>query len=190
MISKTFDWIERMVTPAKSNPDPLSISNNTYGQWGTTPSAGGYQQYTAAQQAGLGGYQTAVQQGNYIVSNYPVVGVGSNVTYYQPPMTGTYLTVAFTDAHGVTWALPVDQAYAQMMSQMSANHAATYGTMNQANQAPYGFVVPATAHEEKIMVEDDFSFDEMEEAERLILELEGAVTSTKKGQEAQGATKA
>lgn len=90
--------------------------------------------------------------GTSLPSNWPP-------TVAQP--TGSIFTIAFTDANGTMWAIPVDNAYVGILTQISLHH------QNNPLRAP---IHPAKAIQ---MVDGEFSMDEMEKAEHLIEEMEG-----------------
>jgi len=173
------NWITGIFT-TRSNPDPQSISNNAYNQCGTpmapmsvgSINAQANQQYGQSQAAQNYGIVTGIAGGiSLIPSQYPSYpvsqGIGIPGFGSVPNPTGVLVSIAFTDANGQIWALSVDGAYAQIMMQISQYH--SYRGMAGAQQAPNPWPTPAPSK----MVDGDFSFDEMEEAELLILELEG-----------------
>lgn len=192
MISRIFDMIEKAVNPPKTiYPDPQSISNNAYNQWGpsvntfTGTGIYQYQQYIIAQQANpvqnnwnsylnLGGTVT-VQGSLSSLPNYPTTPI-----IIQPP-TGMLCTIAFTDANGCVWSIIVDQAFATLMAAISQAHT----NINQLSQGSVGIYKPIGlgSPAPQKMVDGDFSFDEMAEAELIIQELEG-------GQKSEGCTQA
>jgi len=92
-------------------------------------------------------------------------GIGYAV-HIGPP-TGAKITIAFTDANGVTVAITVDQAHAAALSQISS--------MNQMYfPYPPGTVINGAYNKPtkpQPMLEGDFSIDEMEAAEQIIAEL-------------------
>lgn len=185
MISDFFDWIERRVSTVKKiheavykeEPYPVykleekqplasNVHIKQYAQ--AVAQANSYQQYGLANQGIIGTY---ISTGTPITSvGGPLTAVSISPSYQQSAMampypTGALVTVAFTDANGVPWAITVDQAYAGMLGQISQMH--SYRNGYATYQAP--IATPPPTHTK--MVDGDFSFDEMETAELIIQEL-------------------
>lgn len=177
MISRIMDWLDRKVNPEAY--DPHSIKNNRYNQWGspaeepTMPVV--FNQTSAANQANTI-YQQALGQQNYPVgigtlgtgvgSSILMPGTGNNnistvATTWIPSRTGVHFTMLFVDAAGNHHSLVVDQAHMGILQQIS-------GVPFPTSISPFDPI--ATSQK---MLEGDFSFDEMEEAEKLIAELAG-----------------
>jgi hypothetical protein len=178
------NWITGIFT-TRSNPDPQSISNNAYKQWGPPVAITSNSNPSHTHSYTVTGTGNLVSAANAQAQNYgTVIGIAGGISLipnqypsqylalqlggpFVSAPTGTLVGIAFTDANGQIWALSVDGAYAQIMMQISQYHSSR--GMAGAQQAPNPWPTPAPSK----MVEGDFSFDEMEEAELLILELEG-----------------
>lgn len=182
MISRIMDWLDRKVNPEAY--DPHSIKNNRYNQWGspaeepTMPVV--FNQTSAANQASTL-YQQALGQQNY--QNYTVgigtlgTGVGSSIlvsgtginnintvaTTWIPSRMGVHFTMLFVDAVGNHHSLVVDQAHMGILQQIAGP--SSFGGDMAVDYAP---TTPAQK-----MLEGDFSFDEMEQAENIIAGLAG-----------------
>lgn len=101
-------------------------------------------------------------------------GVGTLTTTSLPMSMpiGIFHTIAFADANGTVWAMTVDASYVHIMNQISAMHNSNL----RVRQAGYtsGLATYTPTPPMPKMVDGEFSFDEMAEAEQLISELEGA----------------
>jgi len=176
MISWAMDLIDRMVNPKKY--DIHSITNNRYGQWDEKEDTMAIKTaLTPGQIAGLG--QITAQQ-NYLTTNANVIygapaqGLGGYI-YNQsgvgiiniPSPIGCHFTVYFVDAAGQGHHMVVDQAYLGILHQIGMQHQANNPYITQMK--PYTpSPVPAK------MVDGEFSLDEMDQAESIIMELENA----------------
>lgn len=167
MISKAMDWLECLVKTKEKEkeerPMPIYLNHQT-----AAPNAA--YQATAYQNA-TGGWTTGLATQN--------TGAGNGIVYYQnqqglaqqyyalPVPCGAMTSMTFVDGTGSTWVIGIDQAYLAIMQQISNMHAATYGhTTSMVNS------FTPVARPIQMMVEGDFSFDEIEKAESLITELE------------------
>jgi len=190
-MTNPFSWLKSIHEAVyKEEDQPKFISN----QWGT-PMASNYTVTGICNPVGL---TTVAQTQNYgsvvgvsmagSISSNQYLGQGIGVSYAP---TGTFCQIAFTDANGHTWSLTVDQAFAQTMAQISQAHSyrQQYVYAPQAPNNPWPTLAIEPAPSQK-MIDGDFSFDEMEEAELLILELEGGRDSHSQDQEAISASQA
>lgn len=110
---------------------------------------------------GAAGGAGGAAQVNTIYGQAYTTPAGYN-SYGLPMMSGVLHTTAFTDANGNTWAITIDQAYAQILQDISRSLQMTYGNQQVQCAAPL-----------LKMLDGDFSEEEMTEAEGIIAELEG-----------------
>jgi hypothetical protein len=179
-MTNPFSWLKGIHEAVYREETPLTVTNNSNPSHTHSYTAGGNYNpvgLTNSQAAqiyttnitGIGGGISSIP--NQYLSQYPAaqgIGISGLASVNSTPNpTGVLVSIAFIDANGQTWCLTIDQAYAQIMAQISQYH--SYRSMSVAQQAPNPWPTPAPSK----MVDGDFSFDEMEEAELLILELEG-----------------
>ena len=140
------------------------LGNPTHGH-----AIGGWPTVTTATICGGGG-----ATGTYFPSATTINTGGAAAGYAVtvPHPTGMLYTIAFMDATGQTWAMAVDQAYVPILQQISQLHA-TQGARNAYNPS-FGGGLAGTKSEPIKMLEGDFSECEMELAENIITELNGA----------------
>lgn len=181
MISKIMDLIERAVNPPKLLIEeekamayfgvPMSALNTNSATVTTTiyPTQGGIGTAMGTLGSGSAGtttYLQAMAQNPNSYNNSYNSAYGNNIV---GQMTGMTVNIPFTDMNGQTWALAVDQSYAQVLQDISraqASYNNYYHGMGQASQA-------YTPQAHMKMLEGDFSEEEMTEAEGIIAELEG-----------------
>src|SRR6266705_2495488 len=110
-------------------PDPHSITNNHYGQWGQPKDNNmalnnmaifqGLQGATiccgSSNGGGLGGITTVLSNNTGGNSSFPYV-----LPY--PGSINSHTIITFIDAKGIAWALEVDQAFISTMAQISQAH--------------------------------------------------------------------
>ncbi len=166
MISWLMDRLDNYMQQGKpymkQMPDPNSISNNAYNQWGPVTSAANVNVVPSTVNGICGTITT-----NAVGIGVPIAGVaGQHTPMWIPSPSGLMYTMCFTDATGSIWALSVDQAYLSIMQQISVNHQFRC-TIYQSSSPPI-YVKPKPLP----MLEGDFSYDEMELAETIIEELE------------------
>ena len=165
-------------------PDPNSIQNNHYGQWGQA------KDNNMAINPPYSLPTNAISSLNsQNVTQWPQPGTcGIGISQAQSGVLsytgGTIVTICFTDAKGQNWALDVDPRHAQTLLQISQAHQANaqyaYAASVSATQvynkpqaSPPIMVKPAS------MIEGDFTEGEMELAENIIAELEGGEKGSK-----------
>ncbi len=174
-------------------PDPHSITNNHYGQWGQ-PKDNNMALNNMANLQGLQGFQGAtICCGSSGGGLGGITNVLSNTTGSIPWLsyignTNSHTIIAFTDANGSVWPLAVDQAFIPTMTQISQAHQmkaanGQVGTQVGTQQAP----PPCNPDMPKSlpMLEGDFTEGEMELAETIIEELKSGEKKCRHAQDIQ-----
>lgn len=187
MISKILDMIEKLVQPQKQE-EPMAYFGVPITGINANTSAVTATIYPTQYTQGLSAQNTGGAVGTY---NVPTAGIGiggaagsintiygqAYTTNYQanayqanasilPMMSGVLVSMGFIDANGLPSVIMVDQAYMQILQDISRNLQMTYGNQRAA-QSPYA------GQPHLKMLDGDFSEEEMTEAEGIIAELEG-----------------
>lgn len=177
-----FDILKKIVMPSPAAENPMALVplnsgyNSGYSQAsgiGTTTVVTNLPNLGAPLYGGGGGISNPVHL--HTLGGGGTGGAGTlttaSLSMPMPMPIGIFHTIAFTDANGTVWAMTVDASYVHIMNQISAMH----NSNSHARQAGYvsGYT-PTPPPPLSKMVDGEFSFDEMAEAEQLISELEGA----------------
>jgi hypothetical protein len=163
-----WDRIKKVHTAVYKEEQPLAITTSIPFQNYTTTSNVTISSLPASQ-----AYQSALGQQAFTYASYPVTTVGNGVgiasavyntavaNYMVPAPSGMLVAIQIYDALGNIVTIMIDQAYYQIIQEI----------MN-VNKMMYGIGIATQSPVKPIMVDGEFSLDEMDKAELLIAELE------------------